>query len=254
MEGLGRVDGKNISFIESDITNEILRRNEWKYSYKEWKGTFYPKKLPQKEMLRFYAGRFSTVEMNNTFYRMPSPKVLDSWAEQVPKDFRFVLKAPRAITQFKRLQNAEEPTRQFLAAASVLKERQGPLLFQLPPNFKKDVPRLKRFLKLIKPGTSTAFEFRHASWFEEDVFSLLRVKACALCVADADDLPSVDLINTSPFGILRLRRARYSKKRLAEWIDKLNLQNRYEVYVFFKHEDTGTGPKLAARFIELTNS
>jgi uncharacterized protein YecE (DUF72 family) len=224
------------------------------YSYKEWKGTFYPKKLPQKEMLRFYAGRFSTVEVNNTFYRMPSPKLLESWAEQVPNDFRFVLKAPQAITHFKRLQDVEEPTGQFLGTASVLKERQGPLLFQLPPNFKKDVPRLKRFLKLIKAGTSTAFEFRHESWFEEDVFSLLRAKACALCVADADDLPSVDLINTARFGILRLRRARYSKRQLAEWIDKLNSQNWDEAYVFFKHEDTGTGPKLAARFIELINS
>jgi uncharacterized protein YecE (DUF72 family) len=224
------------------------------YSYKEWKGTFYPKKLPQKEMLRFYAGRFSTVEVNNTFYRMPSPKLLESWAEQVPNDFRFVLKAPQAITHFKRLQDVEEPTGQFLGTASVLKERQGPLLFQLPPNFKKDVPRLERFLNLIKDGTSTAFEFRHESWFEEDVFSLLRAKACALCVADADDLPSVDHINTARFGILRLRRARYSKRQLAEWIDKLNSQNWDEVYVFFKHEDTGTGAKLATRFIELVNS
>jgi uncharacterized protein YecE (DUF72 family) len=224
------------------------------YSYKEWKGSFYPEKLPQKEMLSFYARRFSTVEVNNTFYRMPSPKVLESWAEQVPNDFRFVLKAPQAITHFKRLRDVQEPTGQFLGIASVLKERQGPLLFQLPPNLKKDVPRLERFLNLIKDGTSTAIEFRHESWFEEDVFSLLRAKACALCVADADDLPSVDLINTAQFGILRLRRARYSKRQLAEWIDKVNSQNWDEVYVFFKHEDTGTGPKLAARFTELINS
>jgi uncharacterized protein YecE (DUF72 family) len=224
------------------------------YSYKEWKGSFYPEKLPAKEMLSFYAQRFSTVEINNTFYRMPAPSVLESWSQQVPKNFRFVLKAPQTITHFKRLKDVTEPTRRFLKIASVLGERLGPLLFQLPPNFKKDVPRLERFLKLIPAGTEVAFEFRHESWFENDVFARLRAKSCALCVADSEDLPAPELVNTARWGMFRLRRAKYSKQRLVEWIEQAKLQKWDKVYVFFKHEDTGTAPKFADRFLKLLNS
>jgi uncharacterized protein YecE (DUF72 family) len=224
------------------------------YSYKEWKGSFYPQKLPQKEMLSYYAERFSAVEVNNTFYRMPKPGVLASWAEQVPPAFRFVLKAPQTITHFRRLKGVKQQTDQFVRTASVLKKQSGPLLFQLPPNFKKDLPRLERFLKQIKDGTSTAFEFRHESWFEEDVFACLRAKACALCVADSVDSPAACLIKTAPSILLRLRRERYSKKQLVEWIDKLRSQNVDDAYVFFKHEDTGSGPKLARRFVELLDA
>jgi uncharacterized protein YecE (DUF72 family) len=224
------------------------------YSYKEWKGSFYPEKLPAKEMLSFYAQHFSTVEINNTFYRMPAPGVLESWATQVPEKFKFILKAPQAITHFKRLKDVEEPTERFLQVASVLKGRLGPLLFQLPPNFKKDLPRLERFLDLLPAGTLAALEFRHESWFDDDVFARLRAKSCALCVADSEDLPAPDLVNTARWGMLRLRREDYSKQRLIEWREKAESQKWDEAYVFFKHEDSGTAPKFAKRFLELVNA
>jgi uncharacterized protein YecE (DUF72 family) len=224
------------------------------FSYAAWKGSFYPQKLPQKQMLSFYAQRFSTVEINSSFRRMPDPKVVESWAAEVPPGFRFVLKAPQGITHFKRLNGVEEQTGQFLRTAAVLKRRLGPLLFQLPPNFKKDLPRLARFLKLIKRGPSLAFEFRHESWFEDDVFALLRANRCALCVADAEDLPRGQFVDTASWGFVRLRRERYSKQQLLKWIDAISAQNWKEAYVFFKHEETGTGPKLAARFLELAEN
>jgi len=224
------------------------------YSYKEWKGIFYPDKLPQKEMLSYYSQHFSVVEMNNTFYRMPTASMLKAWTTQVPAGFRFVLKAPQVITHFKRLKDVNEQTNHFLKTASVLSRQQGPLLFQLPPNFKKDLPRLESFLNLIQDGTPVAMEFRHPSWFEEDVFALLRAKSCALCFDDAEDIQSDELVSTAHWGYLRLRRLRYSKKQLAEWLSQIKSRNWKEAYVFFKHEDTGTGPKLAARFIDLLNS
>jgi uncharacterized protein YecE (DUF72 family) len=224
------------------------------YSYKEWKGTFYPEKMPAKGMLSFYAQQFSTVEINNTFYRMPAPSVLESWATQVPENFRFVLKAPQAITHFKRLKEVEEPTERFLQVATVLKERLGPLLFQLPPNFKQDLPRLDRFLDLIPVGTKAAFEFRHESWFDDEVFARLRAKSCALCVADSEDLPAPELVNTARWGLLRLRREIYPNEKLVEWLDKAKSQKWDEAYIFFKHEDSGTAPKFATQFLELLNS
>jgi uncharacterized protein YecE (DUF72 family) len=221
------------------------------YSYKELKGTFYPNKFPQKEMLSYYAHRFFTVEINNTFYGMPSESVVESWAQQTPDSFRFVLKAPQSITHRKRLNNAEVETDQLLRIASLLKRRQGPLLFQLPPNFKKDLSRLETFLGLIDKRTSSAFEFRHESWFDEEVFDCLRANSCALCVAEMDDVPSVNLVSTARWGYVRLRRKDYSDEHLSEWIARLRSQDWEEAYVFFKHEDSGTGPKLATRFLEL---
>ncbi len=170
------------------------------YSYKEWKGTFYPEKLPQKEMLGYYAQRFSTVELNNTFYRMPTVSGVESWAQQVPDSFRFVMKAPQAITHHKRLKNVEAETDGLLRAASVLKERQGPLLFQLPPNLKKDLSRLEDFLGIISNRAPAAFEFRHESWFDDEVFDCLRANSCALCIADMDDSPTANLVGTANWG------------------------------------------------------
>jgi uncharacterized protein YecE (DUF72 family) len=221
------------------------------YSYREWKGSFYPEKLPQKEMLSYYAQRFAAVEVNSSFRRMPEASVLKSWTEQVPNSFRFALKAPQAITHFKRLKNVRAATRELLRTASVLKARQGPLLFQLPPNFKKDLPRLKAFLRLIGRRTRAAFEFRHESWFDDEVFDCLRTNSCALCIADMDESPSANVISTAGWGYLRLRRERYTARSLRQWIERIMSQPWNEVYVFFKHEDTGTGPKLAARFLEL---
>jgi uncharacterized protein YecE (DUF72 family) len=202
-------------------------------------------------MLGYYAERFSTVEVNNSFYRMPDADVLKSWGREVPVGFQFSLKAPQAITHFKRLKNAEALTQEFLDVTSVLKRRRGPLLFQLPPNFKIDIPRLEAFLRLLRKRKSIAFEFRHASWFDNEVYDLLRANSCALCVADSDDVPCADPVSTAGWGYVRLRRKRYTRKELAEWIEKLRKQPWEEAYVFFKHEDSGTGPKYAARFLEL---
>jgi uncharacterized protein YecE (DUF72 family) len=221
------------------------------YSYPKWKGSFYPKKLPPKEMLSYYAERFGAVEVNSTYYRMPSASTLESWAKEVPRGFQFTFKAPQAITHFKRLQDAEEATKKFCEETAVLKARRGPLLFGLPPNFKKDLPRLQGFLKQLGRGVRVAFEFRHPSWFDDEVFACLKAKKCALCVNDEDKSPWTELLSTTDWGYLRLRRETYTDKSLADWVRKLNAQNWDEAYVFFKHEDTGTGPKLAARFLEL---
>jgi uncharacterized protein YecE (DUF72 family) len=220
------------------------------YSYKEWKGSFYPEKLPAKEMLGYYAQRFRTVEINNTFYRMPEPSVLEAWANQVPGHFRFVLKAPQDITHRKRLKDAGELVAALVASTAVLKERLGPLLFQLPPNFGKDVPRLRDFLALVPKGTRVAFEFRHAAWFDDEVFGLLRDRGAALCVADADDDLEVPFVATADWGYLRLRRAAYDAKTLATWAKRIRDQKWTDAFVFFKHEDAGTGPRFAAGLLE----
>jgi uncharacterized protein YecE (DUF72 family) len=221
------------------------------YSYKEWKGAFYPAKLRQSEMLSYYAKHYSAVEINSTFRRMPDAGVLVSWAGQVPQTFRFALKSPQTITHYKRLKNVEAETDDLLHSASALKRRLGPILFQLPPNFKKDVSRLVAFLRIIDKKTASAFEFRHESWFDDEVYNCLRANRCALCVADADDLPRAALVRTARWGYVRLRREKYSKARLREWVEKIRSQGWEKAYVFFKHEDTGSGPKLAARFLEL---
>lgn len=221
------------------------------YSYKEWKGSFYPQKLPQRELLGYYAERFSTVEVNSSFYRMPDASVLKAWAREVPAEFRFALKAPQAITHFKRLKNAEAVTTEFLSVSSALKTRRGPLLFQLPPNFKKDLPCLEAFLRLLRKRKSIAFEFRHASWFDNEVYDCLRANSCALCIADSDEVPCTSLVSTAGWGYVRLRRSRYTRKQLAQWIERLRSQPWDKAYVFFKHQDSGTGPKFAARFLAL---
>ncbi|MFO0850999.1 MAG: DUF72 domain-containing protein [Gemmataceae bacterium] len=221
------------------------------YSYPKWKGSFYPAKLPAKQMLRFYAERFRAVEANNTFYALPKPAALEAWAAEVPAGFRFVLKSPQKITHIQRLRDAGEAVAAFLEVGGVLKERLGPLFFQLPPNFKKDVPRLAAFLDLLPAGCRAAFEFRHASWFDDEVFGLLHQRQVALCVADADDELEVPFVATAGWGYLRLRRAEYDDKALKAWVKRVKGQGWGEAFVFFKHEDTGTGPRFAARFLEL---
>jgi uncharacterized protein YecE (DUF72 family) len=224
------------------------------YAYKEWKGSFYPAKLPQKDMLAFYAQRFATVEINYTFRQFPKYSVVEGWAAQVPETFRFVLKARQVITHFKRLQDADKETDDFLRAASILGERQGPILFQLPPNFKRDVPRLDKFLGHVNRRAKCAFEFRHESWLDGEAFDCLRAHGAALCVADADDLPKTDLVRTADWGFLRLRGEDYSDGQLHQWAERIKDQNWDEAYVFFKHEDEGSAPNLAARFLVLSRS
>jgi uncharacterized protein YecE (DUF72 family) len=221
------------------------------YSYKEWKGSFYPEKIPAKEMLRFYSERLSTVEINATFYRMPQPSMLENWKEQVPPTFRFALKAPQRITHFKRLKETDEETKYFFETASVLGEQLGVVLFQLPPNMKKDLPRLETFLAQLPPETRAAFEFRHPTWFDDDVLELLRSQNRALVVSDTDDLPATHIDKTADWGYLRLRRVQYAEENLREWLGRIRDQNWQETFLFFKHEDAGTGPKLAAQFLEL---
>ena len=220
------------------------------FSYKEWKGSFYPEDLPAEGMLKFYASKLPAVEINNTFYRMPKASVLAQWAEQVPDGFRFVLKASQQITHRLRLKNCEQPVKYFLDVASTLGDRLGPALFQLPPNLKKDLPLLADFLALLPPASRAAFEFRHASWFEDDVFEALKGKGAALCIAEDEDL-ATPLQATAGWGYLRLRRQDYDEQALADWAGKVALQKWDETFVFFKHEDGGTGPKLAARFLEI---
>ncbi len=224
------------------------------YSYPPWRGSFYPEKLPQKEMLRYYARHFAAVEINNTFYKMPSASDLKFWAAEVPDSFRFAIKAPQTITHFKRLKDAAEPTRELFRVVARFKKHLSPVLFGLPPNFKKDIPRLQSFLKLMPPNRQVAFEFRHASWFDVETFDCLRKHRAALCIAHTDDFPSPSVVSTANWGYVRLRRAKYSKKDLAKWVTKIQSQPWKEAYVFFKHEDTGTGPKFAAQFLELASS
>jgi uncharacterized protein YecE (DUF72 family) len=221
------------------------------YSYKEWKGPFYPQKLPAKQMLPFYGGHFRTVEINYTFRRLPTAALVDAWASAVPAEFRFVLKAPEQITHKKRLKDTGDSVAKFVEIAGQLKERLGPLLFQLPPNFKKDVPRLGAFLTLLPFERRVAFEFRHPSWFDDEVFDMLRDQRVALCLADADDGLNVPVMATTHWGCLRLRRPEYDNKALKTWVQRVRDQDWQDAFVFFKHEGEGKGPRLAKRFLEL---
>jgi uncharacterized protein YecE (DUF72 family) len=223
------------------------------YSYKEWKGSFYPEKIPAKEMLRYYSERLTTVEINATFYRMPQPSMIENWKEQVPPSFRFSLKAPQRITHFKRLKETEEETKYFLETASVLGDKLGVVLFQLPPNLKKDVALLATFLQQLPSTTPAAFEFRHPTWYDDDVLDLLRSQNRPLVVSDTDDMPTTHIDKTADWGYLRLRRVNYSEENLAEWAERIRAQDWKNTFLFFKHEDAGTGPKLAAQFLRLAN-
>jgi len=221
------------------------------YSYKEWKGSFYPEKIPAKDMLPYYASRLPAVELNKRFYRTPEKSVIESWKAQVPDDFRFSVKAPQMITHFKRLNDVAAETRSMLRTFSLLEDRLGVILFQLPPNMKKDLARLKTFLKKLPADIRTAWEFRHPSWFDDDVLALLRSQNRALCIADTVELPATHIDKTADWGYLRLRRVKYKKSDLVEWSNRIQAQDWQDAFVFFKHEDEGTGPKLAARLLAL---
>jgi len=217
------------------------------YSYKEWKGPFYPKALPAADFLSFYAAQLSTVEINNTFYRMPTEKLVDGWAQAVPESFVFALKAPQRITHIAKLQDVAAPTEAFVRVAHKLGPRLGPLLFQLPPFLRKDVPRLQSFLASAPADVRIAFEFRHPSWFDDEVWATLRAHAAALCVAEGEALVS-PLVATAPWGYVRLRRDAYPDEVLDEWAAKIRAQPWSEVFVFLKHDD-GDAPSVAKRLI-----
>ncbi len=225
------------------------------YAYKEWKGKFYPEKISPKEMLRFYSGRLNTVEINNTFYRMPKESVLTSWAEQVPDDFVFALKAPQVITHLKRLWNVLDETEYLFRTLSVLDRKLGPILFQFPKSFRANRPALQDFLGLIPGDRACAFEFRSPSWLNDEILDLLREKGSSLCIADADENPTNEIISAAPWGYLRLRRSDYTDADLSQWLERILSQKWEKAFVFFKHEeDDAKGPEMAVRFRELADS
>ncbi|HEX5031209.1 MAG TPA: DUF72 domain-containing protein [Candidatus Eisenbacteria bacterium] len=219
------------------------------WSYKEWKGHFYPEKLAAKDMLRYYAERFPTVEVNNTFYRMPNLTTLEGWAAEVPEDFSFVLKATKRITHDKRLKDVQDSVDYLLRTAGTLGSKLGPFLVQLPPNMKKDVPRLRDFLAGLT--ARAAFEFRHSSWHDDEVYSALRERNMAWCIADTGEPDDPPFVSTADWGYFRLRRVVYEDADLETWADRVRGESWKEAFVFFKHEDAGTGPRLASRFLEL---
>jgi len=218
------------------------------WNYTEWRGSFYPEGMKPAAMLAYYAGRFSTVEVNNTFYRMPMSKTVEGWAAAVPDAFVFVLKAPQRITHFARLRDVDDPVRFFCDTAVTLGPKLGPLLFQLPPNFKVDAGRLADLLALLPPTVRAAFEFRNPTWFTDDVYTRLAGRNAALCIADNDD-GATPAVATADWGYLRLRATGYSDDDLRGWLATMRrVGERWrDAFVFFKHEDAGTGPALAAR-------
>ena len=220
------------------------------YNYPEWKGSFYPADMPAAKMLPYYAARFPTVEINYTFYRMPSEKLLAGWTAQVPKAFRFTLKAPRRITHDAKLMNCEALTATFCLVAGTLGDQLGALLFQLPPTLKKDVARLNAFMASLPAKAPAAFEFRHPSWFDEEVFAALQAHGRALCVADSEKLETPLRVTTN-FAYFRLRDEGYQPSDIDEWARRIAaLRERCtDIYVYFKHEEKGLGPQFARQLM-----
>jgi uncharacterized protein YecE (DUF72 family) len=224
------------------------------FQYSEWKGNFYPEDLPSNKMLPFYAERFSTTEINYTFHRIPAPKTIDNWKALTPNNFRFSLKAPQKITHWSKLRDCADTLEFFCKVISGLNERLGPVLFQLPPNFKKDADVLSSFLREL-PEMRAAFEFRHASWFDDEIFEMLKKQNIALCIADTVKLVTPE-IATADYGYLRLRREDYQKSDVELWANFVReRENEWrDAFVYFKHEESGIGPKLARQMIEMMRS
>jgi uncharacterized protein YecE (DUF72 family) len=226
------------------------------WSYKEWKGSFYPADLPSDDMLRYYATRLPTVEINNSFYRIPKEKVLLEWADQVPAEFRFVLKASRRITHINRLANEDGSLEYFLRTVNVLGARLGPTLFQCPPSLRKDMARLRDFLALVPRTWRAAMEFRHASWFTDEVYDALRGHDIALVAVEEDEGEGAGapLVPTASWGYLRLRRTDYGEDALKAWVQRIRGQPWEEAYAFLKHdEEKGTGPDAAVTLAALVS-
>ena len=221
------------------------------YNYPEWKGTFYPSTLPAAKMLPYYADRFPTVEINYTFYRMPTERILDGWSAATPPRFKLTLKAPKRITHDARLRDCADRTRQFFETASTLGPKLGALLFQLPPTLKKDVELLDAFLEVFPPQICAAFEFRHPSWLDEEVYSRLRARNLALCIADSEKL-STPVTITADYGYFRLRDEGYTPEDISRWVNTIQREAGAcgNVFVYFKHEESGKGPEFARMFLE----
>ncbi|MBI4466810.1 MAG: DUF72 domain-containing protein [Acidobacteria bacterium] len=222
------------------------------YSYKEWKGSFYPEKLADREMLGFYSRQLTTVEINHTFYRMPTERVVEGWMERVPAGFQFALKANQKITHIQKLRDSAATLEGFLGAASVLAQRNalGPILFQLPPTFRADRARLEGFLKLRPRAFRFALEVRHPSWHTEQTYALLRQYETALCLAETEKEAPPEVL-TADFTYVRLRRPDYTARELGTWKQRVEAWRRQgvDVYVYFKHEEAGKAPAFARRLI-----
>ena len=225
------------------------------YSFKEWKGSFYPSGLKDDGMLGYYAGKFPTVEINNTFYRLPKPHVLTEWASQVPEPFTFAIKASQRITHHARLGPDSVGAVEFLMRnVGALGSRLGPVLFQLPPNLRKDLDRLRVFLDTLPLEGRFTIEFRHASWHEDDVLDVLRARDVALCITDQPDFAS-PVVATASWGYARLHKPSYDEAGLTRWAETLESQPWKEAYVFFKHdEEEGSGPTAVSAFARVCGS
>ena len=221
------------------------------YNYPEWKGSFYPQKMPAAKMLSFYAAAFTTVEINYTFYRVPNQKILAGWSHETPEGFRLTLKAPKRITHIARLHDCAELLEYFLKTAATLGPKLGAILFQLPPYFRKDLAVLDGFLALLPQGCCAAFEFRHASWMDQEVFARLRAKNLALCIADSEKF-STPLEITASYGYFRLRDEGYTTEQLQHWARRIrdSAASCGDVFVYFKHEEAGKGPQFARILLE----
>jgi uncharacterized protein YecE (DUF72 family) len=221
------------------------------YSFKAWKGVFYPPDLKAEDMLSFYAERLPTVEINNSFYRMPKREVLENWAATTPAAFRFAIKASRRITHISRLkvESATEPLGYLYRNLAALGDKRGPVLFQLPPNMKKDLPRLTAFLDLLPADHRATFEFRNDTWFDDDVYAALKGAGAALCLSEREDNAPPPLVETATWGYVRLRLEAYSEAALESWVRKLEATAWREVYAYFMHEPTAPG--YAARLMQL---
>jgi uncharacterized protein YecE (DUF72 family) len=220
------------------------------YSYDFWKGDFYPDDIKPDAMLAFYARRFDTVEINNTFYRMPKPDVVRRWADATPDDFRFVIKASRRITHQNRLHDCDDNVRYLYSVLEPLGAKLGATLFQCPPHLRKDVARLRAFLAVLPAHARPALELRHRSWFCDEVYEVLREHDAVLCIADYDnDREQTPLVGTADWGYLRLRDESYSDEALGVWLERMRQQQWQTAYVFFKHEETA--PTMVERLVQL---
>jgi uncharacterized protein YecE (DUF72 family) len=221
------------------------------YNYPEWKGSFYPQKLPTAKMLPYYAERFSTVEINYSFYRMPNEKILAGWSRETPDGFKLTLKAPKRITHDARLRDCAEPLGLFLRVANTLGAKLGAILFQLPPYFRKDLKVLDAFLEILPAEVRATFEFRHASWLDNEVYARLKARNLALCIADSEKA-STPVQITADYAYFRLRDEGYTPDDIAKWAQTIRAQTAQcrDVYVYFKHEEAGKGPQFARSLLQ----
>jgi uncharacterized protein YecE (DUF72 family) len=221
------------------------------FQYTEWKGNFYPEDLSTAKMLPYYAERLNTTEINYTFRRIPAPKTIENWNKLTPPQFRFALKAPQKITHWSKLRDCGDTMRYFHEVASGLGDKLGPILFQLPPNFKKDTFVLADFVNCLPPGARAAFEFRHESWFADEVWEIFKSRNVALCLNETADFAAPKIV-TADFGYLRLRREDYTENDIASWADFVRTQSASwkDCFIYFKHEEAGMGPKFAKQMME----